>query len=98
MAEKKYYVMLEGKKDTEHVFSGRSPRQAALKAATRKFTSIRLRQRGRKNADGTISVHVFKGSRDKVDAPANRPDWLPAKVWRPIVSKQKVERLPKVNA
>ncbi|MDP7260695.1 MAG: non-histone chromosomal MC1 family protein, partial [archaeon] len=35
MAEKKYYVLRNKSGDTEHVFSGSSPRQAALKAATR---------------------------------------------------------------
>jgi len=45
MAKKKYYVLRKTGKDTKHVFTGRSPRQAALKAATRNFTDIKLRER-----------------------------------------------------
>jgi len=91
----KYYALREGNKETR-VFSGRAPRQAALKAATRGYTSIKLRERGRRNKDGTYSVHVFKGSRKQVTAPENSPDWLPAKIWKPVVSKQGVERLNKI--
>jgi|TARA_Y100000310_G_scaffold304443_1_gene343616 hypothetical protein len=93
---KKTYVLRNKSKDTEKVFTGSAPRQAALKAATRNITDIRLRQRGRRNADKTYSVHVFKGSRKKVKSPANRPSWLPAMVWKPVVKKVRVERLNKL--
>jgi hypothetical protein len=83
----KYYVMMQGGTDTDHVFTGSSPRRAALKAATRGFTDIRLRERG------TDRLHVFKGGRKRVDAPSNRPDWLPEKIWRPTVKKSKLEHL-----
>jgi hypothetical protein len=39
---------------------------------------------------------VFKGSVKEVNAPANRPDWLPAKVKKPFVSKVGVERVKKI--
>ncbi|RLJ00184.1 MAG: chromosomal protein MC1 [Candidatus Aenigmatarchaeota archaeon] len=92
--KKKYYVMKVGNK--VHVFTGRTPRQAALKAATRGFKDIRLRERGRRNKDKTYSIHVFKGDVKVVDAPANRPSWLPAKVKKPIVKKVGVERVKKL--
>ena len=95
MAEKKYYVLRVKGKDSNHVFSGSAPRQAALKAATRNMTDIQLRERGRKNQDGTISVHVFKGSRKKVSAPANAPSWLPKNVWKPNVRKVKKSKCGK---
>lgn len=93
--DKKYYVMKrpDGKKS---IFTGRSPRQAALKAATRGFKNIRLRERGRRNKDGTYSIHVFKGDYKMVDAPADRPDWLPARVKKPNVKKVGVERVEKI--
>ncbi len=94
MAKKKYYVMKVGGKT--HIFTGRNPRQAALKAATRGFTDIKLRERGRRNKDKTYSIHVFKGSRTKVDAPASRPSWLPDKIWKPTVKKVGVERVKKI--
>jgi hypothetical protein len=94
-SRKKYYVLKSGRKVS--VFTGRQPRQAALKAAARGFTDIRLRERGARNKDRTYSVHVFKGSRAKVSAPANKPSWLPSQVWKPTVKKVGVERLKKLN-
>ena len=90
---KKYYEMRVG--STKHVFTGKSPRQAALKAAARGFSDIKLRERGRRNRDGTYSVHKFKGSVKIIDAPDNRPEWLPAKVKKPSVSKAGVDRVKK---
>lgn len=89
--EKRYYVLRKGGKDTNHVYTGKGPHQAALKAATDNQTKIELRERGGKKKDGMVKVHVFKGERVKVDAPANRPDWLPAKVWKPRVEKQGIK-------
>ena len=65
MASKKYYKLLRGGREVA-TFTGRQPRQAALKAATRGNTDIRLRERGRRNKDGTYTIHVFKGSRAQV--------------------------------
>ncbi len=90
-SSKKYYVLRRGK--TSSIFTGRSPRQAALKAATRGIAEIRLRERGRRNKDGTYSIHVFKGSVKTVRAPDNRPEWLPEKVRKPVVRKTGVERV-----
>jgi len=92
---KKYYSLRKGNKE-EAVFTGRSPRQAALKAASRGVSDIKLRERGRRNKDGTYTVHLFKGSRQKVSAPADRPSWLPDKVWKASVRKVKVERVKKL--
>jgi hypothetical protein len=86
--KKKNFVLLTNdNSDTNIVFSSRQPRGAALKAANRKHTSIRLRERG------TNRVHVFTGKREKVPAPANRPSWLPDKVWKATVKKVGVERI-----
>ena len=94
MAAKKYYEMKVGGK--KHVFTGKSPRQAALKAAARGFGDITLRERGRRNKDGTYTLHNFKGSVNVIDAPANRPSWLPAKVKKPIVRKSGIDRVKKI--
>lgn len=95
MAEKKNYAFVD-KSGNQHIFTGRTPRQAALKAATRGFKNIRLRERGRRNKDGTYSIHVFKGSYDVVRAPADSPDWLPSRVKKPNVKKVGVERVEKI--
>jgi hypothetical protein len=93
MAAKKYYEMKIGSK--KHVFTGKSPRQAALKAAARGFGDIKLRERGRRNKDGTYSIHKFKGSVKVISAPSNRPSWLPAQVKKPVVRKAGVDRVKK---
>ena len=87
MGEKKYFVLMKDGEDTSQVFASRQPRGAALKAATRGHTDIRLRERGTKR------VHVFKGSQTMVDKPANGPAWLPDKIKKANVSKQGIEHL-----
>jgi hypothetical protein len=71
------------------VFSGKQPRQAALKAANRGHTDIRLREKG------TKKVHIFTGVRVEVDKPKGAPAWMPAKIWKPKVKKVGMEHLDK---
>jgi hypothetical protein len=87
--EKKNFVLLKGNKDTEHIFTGAQPRAAALKAASRGFKDIRLRERG------TDRIHIFRGERKKVDAPENRPEWMPAKILKPLFKKTGFEHMKK---
>ena len=90
---RKVYRLRKGNSEVA-VFTGRSPRQAALKAATRGHTDIRLRERGRRNRDRTYSSHVFKGGRKRITIPEDqRVDWLPAQVWKPTVQKVRVDRI-----
>ncbi len=83
-----------GKEDG--VFTGTQPRQAALKAANRskgtksKPVEIRLRERG------TKKVHIFKGWKEIVPAPKNKPEWMPDKINKPNVKKIGMEKLEKV--
>ena len=91
--EVRYFVLQDRTgKDTNHVFTGRQPRQAALKAATRGFTNIRLRERGRSR------VHVFVGSRKRVSAPSNAPSWMPRSIFKAVVKKKGIEHLKKRRA
>ncbi len=69
------------------VFSGKSPRQAALKVANRGHTDIRLRERG------TKKVHLFEGQRVQVDKPKNAPAWMKDKIWKPQVKKVGIEAI-----
>ena len=85
---KKYYVLKQGSKLS--VFTGRSPRQAALKAANRGFTDIRLRERG------TKKVHIFQGERKQVPKPTNAPGWMPSSIWKPNVKKIGIEKLEEI--
>lgn len=90
MGKTRSFVLREGGRDTEHVFTGRQPRQAALKAATRGHTEINLRERG------TKKVHRYRGSVEVVDAPENSPGWLPSKVKKPRVKKLGIQKLEKL--
>lgn len=88
---------LRGKNGKETgVFSGSQPRQAALKAANRSKgtkanpVEIRLRERGSKK------IHIFKGWKETVPAPKNKPIWMPDKINKPNVEKVGVEKLGKI--
>jgi hypothetical protein len=93
MADTRNFV-LRDVDGTEHgVFTGKQPRQAALKAANRgkgtksKPDIIRLRERG------TKKVHVFKAWKQVVAAPKNKPEWMPDKISKPFVKKEKIETI-----
>jgi len=86
---KRYFVLLDDKGNELGVFTGRSPRQAALKAANRGYKNIRLRERG------TNKIHIYEGSRVKVKAPENRPSWMPEEVYKPKVKKLGIEKIDK---
>jgi len=86
--------VLRDKDGNEHgVFTGKQPRQAALKAANKgngtktKPENIHLRERG------TKKVHVFIAWKQVVKAPENRPSWMPEKINKPFVKKEKVETI-----
>ena len=87
MSDKKYFVLIAGGNDPSHVCASKQPRGAAIKAATRGKTNIRLRERGTKR------VHVFTGSIAMVDKPANGPAWLPDKIKKANVKKVGIEHL-----
>jgi hypothetical protein len=93
-AARKYYIYKSGRNSS--IFTGRQPRQAALKAATRGIKDIRLRERGRRNKDGTYTIHIFRGNRKKVNVAA-QVDWLPKAVWKPVVKKVKVDRVKSIR-
>jgi hypothetical protein len=86
--------VLRDEEGNEHgVFTGKQPHQAALKAANRgegtksKPEILRLRERG------TKKVHIFKAWKHIVEAPKNRPGWMPEKISKPFVKKEKIEMI-----
>ncbi|MDD1758497.1 MAG: non-histone chromosomal MC1 family protein [Methanotrichaceae archaeon] len=87
MAEKRNFALRDAKGNEIGVFSGKQPRQAALKAANRGYTDIRLRERG------TKKVHLFVGERKQVPKPKNAPAWMPTNIWKPNVKKTGIEKL-----
>lgn len=81
------FALRDAKGDEIGVFTGKSPRQAALKAANRGHTDIKLRERG------TKKVHIFTGERKQIKKPSNAPPWMPAKIWKPNVKKVGTKKL-----
>lgn len=96
MAEIRNFVLRDKNGNETGVFTGNQPRQAALKAANRsagtksKPVEIKLRERG------TKKIHVYKGWKETVSAPKNKPKWMPAKINKPNVKKVGIEKLEKI--
>jgi len=96
MSETRNFVLREKDGTEKGVFTGKQPRQAALKAANRcngtksDPVEIRLRERGSKK------VHVYLAWKEKVKAPENKPDWMPDEINKPNVKKIGIEKLDKI--
>lgn len=84
--------------DEESVFSGNTPRQAALKAARRLDNvgrsehdapqfEIRLREKG------TDKVHIYDAWAWESEAPNDSPDWMPNEITEANVSKKGIDHL-----
>jgi hypothetical protein len=95
-AEMKHFILREKNGKEAGVFTGNQPRQAALKAANRskgtktKPVEIRLRERG------TKKVHIYRGWKETVSAPKNKPKWMPDNIDKPNVEKVGIEKLDKI--
>jgi hypothetical protein len=94
-AKTRRFAVREDDGSEKSIFTGRNPRQAALKAANRaegtaeKPVVIKLREHG------TQKLHVFNAWKAIVDAPKNRPAWLPAKIKKAFVDKLRIEKIEK---
>jgi hypothetical protein len=94
---KRNFALREDSGDEESVFSGNTPRQAALKAARRldpapsedeaDRTPLQLREKG------TDKVHIYEGWAWQERAPDDSPDWMPDDITEANVSKQGIEHL-----
>lgn len=69
------------------VYKGKSPRQAALKAANANYKEFSLREKG------TKKLHLFTGERKQVPKPANAPEWMRDQIWKPNVKKLGIRKL-----
>ena len=95
--DKRNFALREDGDDESSVFSGRTPRQAALKAARRLDAAdgeanadreeLRLREKG------THKVHIYEGWAWDEEAPSDKPDWMPETITEANVSKQGIEHL-----
>ena len=95
---KRNFALREANGDETSVFSGNTPRQAALKAARRldgagqsedeaDREAIRLREKG------TDKVHIYEGWAWEEGAPDDKPDWMPGDITKANVSKQGIEHI-----
>jgi len=90
------------KDGTKHVFSGKEPRDAALKVATRygkkgkMKETVELRKLGSRNKDGSYSLHQFRIGYDIKPAPSNAPNWIGKKMKMPKAEKIGVKRVKEI--
>ena len=94
---KRNFALRESSGDETSVFSGNTPRQAALKAARRldpasgesnaDRTELRLREKG------TDKVHIYDGWAWEEEAPDDKPGWMPQEITEANVSKKGIEHL-----
>lgn len=99
-SDKRNFALREGTGSETSVFSGRTPRQAALKAARRlepadgeqnaQRQELRLREKG------TQKVHIYEGWAWQEEAPSDKPDWMPGTITEANVSKQGIEHLQEI--
>lgn len=95
---KRNFALRDADGSESSVYSGNTPRQAALKAARRlhpassedevdDHAELRLRERG------TDRVHVYHGWAWTEEKPDDGPEWMPDSVTRANVSKQGIEHV-----
>ena len=98
--DKRNFALRTEDDEETSVFSGGTPRQAALKAARRlnpagseetaDTQELRLREKG------THKVHVYEGWAWEESAPDDKPDWMPEEITKGNVSKEGVEHLDEI--
>lgn len=95
--EKRNFALRDSTGDETGVFSGRTPRQAALKAARRLDPAPSEQQAAREGLElrekGTKKIHIYEGWAWEDDAPDDKPDWMPERITEANVSKQGIEYL-----
>ena len=97
---KRNFALRDQSGNESSVFSGRTPRQAALKAA-RRLDPANSEQRAdqeelRLREKGTKKVHIYDGWSWEEEAPDDSPDWMPEVISEANVSKQGIEHLEEI--
>ena len=95
---KRNFALRENGEETS-VFSGNTPRQAALKAA-RRLEAEADEETAKENAEevrlrekGTDKVHKYDAWSWEDEAPDDSPDWMPDEITEANVSKKGIEHL-----
>lgn len=96
---KRNFALRENEEESS-VFSGNTPRQAALKAARRLEDAERSEARAESNAEeirlrekGTDKVHIYDAWAWDTEAPDDSPDWMPNEITEANVSKKGIKHL-----
>ncbi len=97
---KRNFALRQANGEESSVFSGNTPRQAALKAARRlenpaaneteaeeNATEIQLREKG------TDKVHIYDAWAWETTAPSDKPSWMPGDITEANVSKKGIDHL-----
>lgn len=98
--EERNFALRTADGEEPSVFSGKTPRQAALKAARRldpapseeaaETEEIQLREKGEHK------VHIYEGWAWEEEAPDDKPNWMPEEITKGNVSKQGVEHIDEI--
>jgi hypothetical protein len=94
---KRNFALRDADGEETSVFSGNSPRQAALKAARRldpaedRESAEEHRAELRLREKGSDKVHVYEAWAWRERAPADKPDWMPAEITEANVRRVGVE-------
>ena len=98
--DKRNFALRDKTGNETSVFSGRTPRQAALKAARRLDPASSEQQAEHEDLElrekGTKKVHIYEGWAWEEDAPDDKPDWMPERITEANVSKQGIEHLEEI--
>lgn len=95
--DQRNFVLREETGEETSLFSGKRPRQAALKAARRLEPAESEAQAAREDLrlreKGTKKLHIYEGWAWREQAPEDKPDWLAETITEANVSKHGVEHL-----
>ncbi len=96
-SEKRHFSLRETDGSESSVFTGRTPRQAAMKAARRLEPASSKEEAAaqplRIREHGTNKIHVYKAKAWTEQAPEDSPDWLEGEITEASVSKEGVTHL-----
>jgi hypothetical protein len=96
-SDKRNFTLREETGEETSVYSGNTPRQAALKAARRldpaESEDQAPRNQFRLREKGTQKLHIYEGWAWRSDAPADKPDWMAETITEANVSKEGIEHL-----
>lgn len=92
------FALRDNNGEEDSVFSGRYPRQAALKAARRlpaapNEQSVNERETIRLREHNTDKVHIYEAWAWEEEADEDSPEWVGDTVTKANVSKQTIEHL-----